>query len=90
MPLILFVQMQILARLFVMSDQLLKTGIVHLTRGHQHPHQGLFLYSVGPHAVLKRLHAQFIAESDEIVKTARAKAETRLTTVVETMWLAAG
>ena len=35
MPLILFVQMQILARLFVMSDQLLKIGIVHLARGHQ-------------------------------------------------------
>src|SRR3981081_3932765 len=30
MPLILFVQMQVRARLFVVSNQLLKTGIVHL------------------------------------------------------------
>jgi len=60
MPLILFVQMQILARLFVMSDQLLKTGIVHLARGHQ----GLFLCLVWSKAVLIRSHRSSFAYSN--------------------------
>jgi hypothetical protein len=56
--------MQILARLFVMSDQLLKTGIVHLARGHQGLHQGLFLCLVWSKAVLKRSHRSSFAYSN--------------------------
>jgi hypothetical protein len=43
MPLILLVQMQRGACLLRVSDQLLKTGNLHLARGHQYVHQGLFL-----------------------------------------------
>ena len=35
MPFVLLIQMQIGARLFVMSDQLLKTGIINLARDDQ-------------------------------------------------------
>lgn len=86
-PLILFVEMQVLACLLIVRNQLFETGIVHLARGNQHAHQGLLLCLVWAKAVLKRFHEKSIANSDYIVNAhaqARAKARARLTTVVET------
>src|SRR6266516_6965298 len=79
MLLILLIDVHVLARLFVVGYQLLKTGIVHLARGYQHTHQGLLLLLIRAHPILKRSHAQIVARFDYIVK-ARAKAEIRLTT----------
>ena len=64
MVLILLIQVQMLACFLIVRDQFLKTGIVHLSRGSQHFHQGLFLSSVGAHPVLKRSHAQILARFD--------------------------
>ncbi len=64
MSLILFIDVQIFARLFVVSYQLLKTGIVHLAGGYQHLHQGLLLLFIGSHSVLVCSHMRIIANYD--------------------------
>ena len=69
MVLVLLIEMQILARFFVMHDQLFQAGIIHLARCYQHAHQGLLLLLIGSHAVLKCLHSSSIAVSDYIVKS---------------------
>src|SRR5260370_40163517 len=81
MPLVLLIQMQIFARLLIVSDQILKTGIIHLARGNQYLHQGLFLCPSWSQSVFKRFHTQSIASCDYIVKyqIARDKASTHLT-----------
>ena len=79
MSLILLIEMHVFACLFVASDKLLKTGIVHLARCHQGLHQGLFLCLVGSHPVLIGPHRRMVAHLDYIVKRARAKADKRLT-----------
>ncbi len=60
--LVLLVDAQVLARLFVVSNQLFETGIVHLARSHQHAHQRLLLLFCGSHAVLKRSHGESIRD----------------------------
>ncbi len=67
MSLILFIDVQIFARLFVVSYQLLKTGIVHLAGGYQHMHQGLLLLFIGSHSVLVCSHMRIIANYDYVV-----------------------
>jgi hypothetical protein len=89
MPLVLLVQMHVLTCTFVVSNQLFKAGIIHLARSNQGLHQGVFLCLRWSHAILKRSHDASITCLDYMVKI-RAQAETRLTTAVETAWLAAG
>src|SRR5258706_5207966 len=81
MPLVLLIQMHVLPGLFVVSNQLLKAGIIHLARSHQGIHQGVFLCLRWSHAILKRSHNSSITCLAYRVK-ARAQAETRLTTAV--------
>jgi hypothetical protein len=67
MPLILLIEVHVRTRLFVVVDQLLKTGIVHLARGNQHAHQGVFLCLGWSKAILKGSHNSNITLSDYMV-----------------------
>lgn len=72
---ILLVEMHMPACFFVVRNQFLKAGIVHLARGDQHTHQCLLLLFVWPKSVLKRFHGLIIAQPDYIVNSlTRAKA----------------
>ena len=75
MPLVLLVQVQVRAGLLVVRDQFLKAGIVHLARGNQGLHQGVFLGLAWSQPVLKCSHDSRIAQHDYIVHKQELKPE---------------
>src|SRR2546421_4950699 len=89
MMFVLLVEMHVFACLFVVRDQFLQAGIIHLTRGNKRPHQGLFLCLRGTKSVLKRSHGSSIACFDSVVKR-QGSSQKRLTPGAEAPELAAG